>query len=192
MLLSGFMHCTVPWYHVSEQNGEDEIMPKPHEPQTLGWISTMAPGYSLWHSAKMWVRGILGNVVSGNCVVLQTVGKASSFMDKSENPQWPCRPESMIWWSWGGGNSLSQDPGEGSGLRVPTSGSGPAQSLASCVFDLSRFPLWASIFSSIRESPPCLRFYTARFWGGRSIRFPRSHARPGPLPNFEAKIHKEM
>ena len=40
------------------------------------------PDSSLLHSAFMWVGDMLGNVVSRKCVVLWTVGKASSSMNK--------------------------------------------------------------------------------------------------------------
>ena len=63
-------------------------------PCTLSWPEVL--GSSHFHSACMWMGDMLGNVVSRKCVVLWTVGKASSSMNKLTVTPWTWNDDSGV------------------------------------------------------------------------------------------------
>ena len=104
-------------------------------PYPLSW--PQVPGSSL-----LWAGDMLGNVLSRKCVVLWTVGKASSSMNKVPVTLWTWNDDSGV------GDILPGKGGivsrEACGLRIPIPGPGPTLKLASCVW-------W-------KPSPPSLCF----------------------------------
>ena len=121
---------------------------KPPEPQTMGRSSLAAPSSSSLPSALLWVEGMLRDAISGNCVVLRTLGQWAILQTNLRSHS---NPEKQRWWPEmiRVGEVLppkTHTQGKGSVLRVLTPDPGLTLPPAGWVSDQGHLLLWACFF----------------------------------------------